>query len=42
MAVMLAQVTLRGLSTIVTTRLICLSLFWNFLDIVWIGVFTIV
>jgi cytochrome o ubiquinol oxidase subunit III len=42
MAVMFAQVVLRGLSTIVTTRLMCLSLFWHFLDIVWIGVFTIV
>jgi cytochrome o ubiquinol oxidase subunit III len=42
MAVMFAQIVLRGLSTIVTTRLMCLSLFWHFLDIVWIGVFTIV
>ena len=24
------------------TRLTCLSLFWHFLDIVWIGVFTFV
>jgi cytochrome o ubiquinol oxidase subunit 3 len=24
------------------TRLSCLSLFWHFLDIIWIGVFTVV
>ena len=32
----------RGLTTANMTRLTCLSLFWHFLDIVWIGVFTIV
>ncbi|WP_074824535.1 MULTISPECIES: cytochrome o ubiquinol oxidase subunit III [Bradyrhizobium] len=42
MAVMIAQVALRGLSATNRTRLICLSLFWHFLDIVWIGVFSVV
>jgi len=42
MAVMMVQVARRGLNAINSTRLKCLSLFWHFLDIVWIGVFTIV
>ena len=42
MAVMIAQVAMRGLSATNRTRLICLSLFWHFLDIVWIGVFSVV
>jgi cytochrome o ubiquinol oxidase subunit 3 len=42
MAVMMIQVATKGLSTNVARRLMCLSLFWHFLDIVWIGVFTIV
>ncbi|WGS66408.1 MAG: cytochrome o ubiquinol oxidase subunit III [Enterobacteriaceae bacterium PSmelAO3-2] len=31
-----------GLNSINKTRLICLSLFWHFLDIIWICVFTII
>lgn len=42
MAVMMVQVAHRGLNATNSTRLKCLSLFWHFLDIVWIGVFTIV
>jgi cytochrome o ubiquinol oxidase subunit III len=42
MAVMFAQLALRGLTAESRTRLLCLSLFWHFLDIVWIGVFSIV
>jgi cytochrome o ubiquinol oxidase subunit 3 len=42
MAVMFAQLALRGLTAVNHTRLLCLSLFWHFLDIVWIGVFSIV
>jgi cytochrome o ubiquinol oxidase subunit III len=42
MAVMMVQVALRGLSATNSTRLMCLSLFWHFLDIVWIGVFSVV
>jgi cytochrome o ubiquinol oxidase subunit 3 len=42
MAVMMFQIATRGLGTTITRRLMCLSLFWHFLDIVWIGVFTVV
>jgi cytochrome o ubiquinol oxidase subunit 3 len=42
MVVMFAQLALRGLTAVNHTRLLCLSLFWHFLDIVWIGVFSIV
>lgn len=42
MLVMIAQVSGKGLTTKVSTRLSCLSLFWHFLDIVWICVFTFV
>jgi cytochrome o ubiquinol oxidase subunit III len=42
MAVMMVQVGRRGLNATNSTRLMCLSLFWHFLDIVWIGVFSIV
>jgi cytochrome o ubiquinol oxidase subunit 3 len=41
-AVMMWQVFSRGLTTVNATRLMCLSLFWHFLDIVWICVFTVV
>src|SRR6266487_2154278 len=42
MAVMMVQASLRQFDTVLPTRLACLSLFWHFLDIIWIGVFTIV
>jgi cytochrome o ubiquinol oxidase subunit 3 len=42
MAVMVIQVISKGLTTPVQSRLMRLSMFWHFLDIVWIGVFTIV
>jgi cytochrome o ubiquinol oxidase subunit 3 len=42
MAVLMAQVMQRGLTSVNQTRLMCLSLFWHFLDIIWIGVFTVV
>jgi cytochrome o ubiquinol oxidase subunit III len=42
MAVLMAHVMRRGLDAANRTRLMCLSLFWHFLDIVWIGVFTVV
>jgi cytochrome o ubiquinol oxidase subunit 3 len=32
----------KGLTVPVQSRLVRLSLFWHFLDIVWIGVFTVV
>jgi cytochrome o ubiquinol oxidase subunit III len=42
MLVLTAHVLHRGLNEANRTRLMCLSLFWHFLDIVWIGVFTVV
>ncbi len=42
MAVMMAQVAVKGLTTPVQSRLMRLSMFWHFLDIVWIGIFSIV
>ncbi len=42
MAVMMAQISFRGLKPITIKRLTCLSLFWHFLDIVWIFIFTFV
>ncbi len=40
--VMMAHVSRRGLNAVNQTRLMCLSLFWHFLDVVWICVFTVV
>ena len=40
--VMLVQLGQRGLVPDNQRRLMCLSMFWHFLDIVWIGVFTFV
>ncbi len=42
MAVLMHQVHRRGLTTTNVTRISCLSLFWHFLDLVWICVFTFV
>jgi cytochrome o ubiquinol oxidase subunit 3 len=42
MAVMISQVAVKGLTSPVQSRLIRLSMFWHFLDIVWIGIFSIV
>ena len=42
MAVLMVQVIKYGLTGKNGTRLMCLSLFWHFLDIVWICVFTVV
>ena len=36
------QVMFKGLTTPVTSRLFRLGLFWHFLDIVWIGIFSVV
>jgi len=41
-ATMVAQVGTKGLTMPVKSRLVRLSTFWHFLDIVWIGVFTVV
>ncbi|MGA0565320.1 cytochrome o ubiquinol oxidase subunit III [Ancylobacter sp. VNQ12] len=42
LAVMMHQVLHFGLDGVVRRRLACLSLFWHFLDLVWICVFTFV
>ena len=42
MTIMIIEVLRRGLGNQTVTRLSCLSLFWHFLDIVWICVFTVV
>lgn len=42
MAVMMAQVAVKGLTSSVQSRLMRLSMFWHFLDIVWIGIFSVV
>lgn len=41
-AVMFGQVIKKGFTDGVKSRMMRLSLFWHFLDIVWIGVFTVV
>ncbi len=42
MLVLMYQITKRGLTDTNRTRIMCLSMFWHFLDVVWICVFTIV
>ncbi|MCQ4159496.1 cytochrome o ubiquinol oxidase subunit III [Roseomonas sp. GC11] len=42
LVVLMSQVAVKGLTETNLTRLSCLSMFWHFLDIIWIGVFTIV
>ncbi len=39
---LMVQVARRGLIPANRRRLMCLSMFWHFLDVVWIGVFTFV
>lgn len=39
---LLVQIAQRGLNEDNKRRLMCLSMFWHFLDIIWIGVFTVV
>lgn len=40
--VMIGQVLVKGLTLPVRSRLVRLGLFWHFLDIVWIGIFSVV
>jgi cytochrome o ubiquinol oxidase subunit III len=42
LVVMMAQVAIKGLRPNVERRLICFSLFWHALDIVWVWLFTVV
>jgi cytochrome o ubiquinol oxidase subunit 3 len=39
---MVAQVVAKGLQPHVLRRLLCFSLFWHALDIIWVGVLTVV
>ena len=41
-ATLLIQLGSQGLSEAMKRRVMCLSMFWHFLDIIWIGVFTFV
>jgi cytochrome o ubiquinol oxidase subunit 3 len=42
LVVMMAQVELKGFRPTVERRLLCFSLFWHTLDIIWVGIFTVV
>ena len=42
LVVLCGQVRKWGLNRTTTRRIACLSMFWHFLDVVWIGVFTFV
>lgn len=41
-AVMIGQVVVKGLTTPVASRLMRLGLFWHFLDIIWVVIFSVV
>ncbi len=42
LATLMAQVARGGLTAANRRRVMCLSLFWHFLDVIWIGVFSLV
>lgn len=42
LAVMMAQVAIKGFRATVLRRLACFALFWHALDIIWVGLFTVV
>ncbi|MEM9224423.1 MAG: cytochrome o ubiquinol oxidase subunit III [Pseudomonadota bacterium] len=42
LCVLMAQVSIYGLTHENKRRILCLSLFWHFLDLIWIGVFSFV
>jgi cytochrome o ubiquinol oxidase subunit 3 len=42
LAVMIAQVEIKGFRATVERRLLCFALFWHALDIVWVWLFTVV
>lgn len=42
MAIMMLQVFYSGVTAVTLRRLTCLSMFWHFLDIIWIFVFSVV
>jgi cytochrome o ubiquinol oxidase subunit III len=42
LVVMMVQVAVKSFSPAVTRRLLCFSLFWHALDIIWVSLFTVV
>jgi cytochrome o ubiquinol oxidase subunit 3 len=42
LTVMMAQVAVKGFAPNVQRRLLCFALFWHALDIIWVGLFTVV
>ena len=42
LATMMAQVFAKGFRDDILRRLLCFSLFWHALDIIWVGIFTVV
>ena len=42
LAVMMAQIAVKGLRASVERRLLCFALFWHALDIIWVWLFTVV
>jgi cytochrome o ubiquinol oxidase subunit 3 len=42
LAVMMAQVAIKGFRPAVERRLLCFALFWHALDIIWVWLFTVV
>jgi len=42
LAVMMAQVAIKGFAANVLRRLFCFALFWHALDIIWVALFTVV
>jgi cytochrome o ubiquinol oxidase subunit 3 len=42
LAVMMAQVAIKGIRDTVERRLLCFALFWHALDIIWVWLFTVV
>ncbi|MEM8914656.1 MAG: cytochrome o ubiquinol oxidase subunit III [Pseudomonadota bacterium] len=42
LVVLLAQLGMYGINSANRRRVMCLSLFWHFLDLIWIGVFSLV
>ena len=42
LVILLVQVQMHGLTPENKRRIMCLSLFWHFLDLIWIGVFSFV
>ena len=39
---MMAQIAVKGFAPKVERRLFCFALFWHALDIIWVGLFTVV